>query len=104
MTTKHSAERRVALASSIWSASRNRSTLISFLIRRVSVADLTKAFDQSSQLYAAFGSKLGRIPRVLKRYRMTDAIPLGALFCASRSPDREVLIDALRSGKTLPPT
>ncbi|EDU6248483.1 TetR/AcrR family transcriptional regulator, partial [Salmonella enterica subsp. enterica] len=47
----------------------------------VSVADLTKAFGiNPPSFYAAFGSKLGLYTRVLKRYRMTDAIPLGALL------------------------
>lgn len=56
----------------------------------VSVADLTKAFGiNPPSFYAAFGSKLGLYTRVLKRYRMTDAIPLGGAS-ASRSPDREV--------------
>ncbi len=41
----------------------------------VSVADLTKAFGiNPPSFYAAFGSKLGLYTRVLKRYRMTDAM------------------------------
>lgn len=61
----------------------------------VSVADLTKAFGiNPPSFYAAFGSKLGLYTRVLKRYRMTDAIPLGALLRHDR-PTAKCLIDVL---------
>ncbi len=61
----------------------------------MSVADLTKAFGiNPPSFYAAFGSKLGLYTRVLKRYRMTDAIPLGALLRHDR-PTAKCLIDVL---------
>jgi TetR/AcrR family transcriptional repressor for divergent bdcA len=66
----------------------------------LSVADLTKAMGiNPPSFYAAFGSKAGLYARILDRYAVTGAIPLGDILGAQRplaDSLAEVLMEAAR--------